>query len=140
MNAQKVKDAIISVIGMVGVLGLTGACIYLDYKYGSHDGSSSGYGPSYNRPDPDDFYMPRNSWSQFFMPQSVNESKILAIAENAKDYRYDSDKIRAAKDIYELASGDETVKQIAILALQDLSKSMTYDSDRNRIFRLIKEM
>ena len=135
------KDLIVTIGGTVGMLGLVVVCAFLDAKYGN--GSSSGSsGPVYNRPDDTDYFngRPYAPWSSFFMPQSVTESKILAIAENAKDYRYDSDKIRAAKDIYELASADEDVKQVAIMALQDLAKGMNYDSERNRIFRLIKEM
>lgn len=135
------KDLIVTIGGTVGILGLAVVCAFLDAKYGIGNSSDS-YGPSYKRQDDVDYFngRPFAPWSSFFMPQSVTESKILAIVENAKDYRYDSDKIRAAKDIYELASGDDSVKQVAIMALQDLSRGMNYDSDRNRVFKLIKEI
>lgn len=76
------------------------------------------------------------------VPYNFEERAIHSIKKSAIDMFRDSDKLEAAKKIYEIAiaSSNEDTKRTAIKALEKISDSVFRDSLKNRITDYIYEI
>jgi len=73
---------------------------------------------------------------------SSKEKAILALLNTTKSMAWDSDRIKVAEQIRDIAeeSVHEDTSKTAIAALEEISRRMTWDSSRSKISKMIFEI
>lgn len=73
---------------------------------------------------------------------SSQERAILALLNTTKSMAWDSDRIKVAEQIRDIAeeSVHEDTSKTAIAALEEISRRMTWDSSRSKISKMIFEI
>lgn len=89
-------------------------------------------------------YEPRDTFKDIIFANSPSEMTIASLYKTAKDATWDSDKLRVAKDIYDVLDTDglpdDNTKMFAIKTLSNLSDEMTWSSSKRKIAEIIKDI
>lgn len=89
-------------------------------------------------------YEPRDTFKDIIFANSPSEMAIASLYKTAKDMTWDSDKLKAAEDIYDIlytdGLPDDHTKMYAIKTLASLSDEMTWSSSKRKITGIIKDI